>query len=414
MNRTPAMIGAAIAVLITGTSLLAPLGTAGAAGPAAEWFRPPLPCVLVKARLVPPRSGFCRGTSFHNVQKSSASFAVSTVALGLSPAAADAGSAAGDSAADADTVASAATAADEFLALLSDEQRAAAIFEFTDLDGKSASWSNFEQSEFDGRQGARFGDLDADQKDAAMAVLASVLSAGGYEYVQGAMAAEDLLIPGNIDEYYLAFYGEPSTDEPWTLQFGGHHLAIHISLGGDILSVSPYFQGVQPVVFDVDGTAVEPMASDTNHTFGLFESLDDEHLAAAELSGFVGDLVMGPQIDTGYPEPEGLPYTQLTADQQDLVRAVIADWVADAAPGLAGPLLEDYESQLDDTVIGWSMSIDRETPAYMRIDGPRVWIEWLNRANPGESGYHPHTVYRDKLIDYGTGTDVVPDVVEDK
>ena len=81
---------------------------------------------------------------------------------------------------------------------------------------------------------------------------------------------------------------------------------------------------------------------------------------------------------------------------------------------MAGPLLEDYESQLDDTVIGWSMSIDRETPAYMRIDGPRVWIEWLNRANPGESGYHPHTVYRDKLIDYGTGTDVVPDVVEDK
>ena len=65
-------------------------------------------------------------------------------------------------------------------------------------------------------------------------------------------------------------------------------------------------------------------------------------------------------------------------------------------------------------MIGWSISIDRESPAYMRIDGPRVWIEWLNRANPGEAGYHPHTVYRDKLIDYGTGADVVPDVVEDK
>ena len=88
--------------------------------------------------------------------------------------------------------------------------------------------------------------------------------------------------------------------------------------------------------------------------------------------------------------------------------------MADAAPELAGPLLTDYESQLDDTVIGWSISIDRESPAYMRIDGPRVWIEWLNRANPGEAGFHPHTVYRDKLVDYGTGADVVPDVVEDK
>ena len=141
-----------------------------------------------------------------------------------------------------------------------------------------------------------------------MAVLASVLSAGGYEYVQGAMAAEELLIPGNSDYYYLAFYGEPSTDEPWTLQFGGHHLAIHISLGGEILSVSPYFQGVQPIVFEVDGATIEPMANDTNNMFGLFESLDDEQLAAAELTtGVIGDLVMGPQIDTGYPEPEGLP-----------------------------------------------------------------------------------------------------------
>ena len=247
-----------------------------------------------------------------------------------------------------------------------------------------------------------------------MAVLVSVLSADGYEYVQGAMAAEDLLIPGNIDEYYLAFYGEPSTDEPWTLQFGGHHLAIHISLGGDILSVSPYFQGVQPIVLDVDGTTIEPMASDTNNMFGLFESLDDDQLATANLTAGLHDLVMGPQIDTGYPEPEGLPYTELTADQQDLVRAAISDWVADAAPDLAEPLLAVYESQLDETVIGWSTSVDRESEAYMRIDGPRVWIEFLNRANPGEAGFHPHTVYRDKLIDYGTGADVVPDVVEDK
>ena len=240
-----------------------------------------------------------------------------------------------------------------------------------------------------------------------MAAVASVLSEAGYEYVQGMMAAEDELTSGDptlgSDDYYLAFYGEPSTNEPWTLQFGGHHLAIHISMGGEILSASPYFQGVQPVSLEVDGTTLEPMATDTNHMFGLFETLDDEQLATAELTRPLVDLVMGPQIDTGYPEPEGLPYTELTADQQELVRAVISDWVTDAFPELAGPLLEVYESQLDETLIGWSTSIDRDSTAYMRIDGPRVWIEWLNMENPGESGYHPHTIYRDKLIDYGTG-----------
>jgi hypothetical protein len=394
MTRTRTTIGTTTAALIFGTTLLAPLGTTSAGGPATTHFKPPLPCVPVVARIYLPQAGFCLGTSILHAQRSLASL--------------------GASAGDAGTVASAVTAADEFLAVLSDDQRAATMFEFADLDGKRSSWSNFEQSEFDGRQGARFGDLDEEQKDAAMAVLASVLSAGGYEYVQGAMAAEDLLIPGNIDEYYLAIYGEPSTDEPWTLQFGGHHLAIHISMGGDVLSVSPYFKGVQPITFDVNGATIEPMANDTNNLFGLFESLDEEQLAAAHLTTATGDLVMGPQVDTEYPEPEGLPYAELTAEQQALARAVISDWVEDAAPGLAAPLMDVYESQLDQTVIGWSISVDRDSAAYMRLDGPRVWIEWLNRANPGEAGFHPHTVYRDKMIDYGTGADVVPDVVEDK
>ena len=382
MNRTRARIGTTIAALIIGTALLAPLDTTSAAGPAAAWFRPPMPCVLVKARIVPPRAGFCRGTSIRNggprrVRRR-------RFALGSrSEPTARCWFCGGESGADAGTLASAVTAADEFLALLSDDQRAAAVFEFADLDGKRNSWSNFEQSDFDERQGARFGDLDEDQRAAAMAVLASVLSAGGYEYVQGAMAAEDLLIPGNIDEYYLAFYGEPSTDEPWTLQFGGHHLAIHISLGGEILSVSPYFQGVQPIVLDVDGTTIEPMASDTNNMFGLFESLDDDQLAAARPDAGLHDLVMGPQIDTGYPEPEGLPYTELTAEQQDLVRAVIADWVADAAPELADPLLDVYESQLDETVIGWSISVDRES-AGLHADRRATGLDRV--AQPGQPG----------------------------
>ena len=32
------------------------------------------------------------------------------------------------------------------------------------------------------------------------------------------------------DEYYLAFLGTPSTTTPWMLQFGGHHLAINLTM----------------------------------------------------------------------------------------------------------------------------------------------------------------------------------------
>ena len=49
-----------------------------------------------------------------------------------------------------------------------------------------------------------------------MAAVASFLSPSGYEYVQDMMAADDAyclgLRPLRRDDYYLAFYGEPSTE----------------------------------------------------------------------------------------------------------------------------------------------------------------------------------------------------------
>ena len=33
-------------------------------------------------------------------------------------------------------------------------------------------------------------------------------------------------------EYYVSILGKPSTTEPWMMQFGGHHLAINVTLAG--------------------------------------------------------------------------------------------------------------------------------------------------------------------------------------
>jgi hypothetical protein len=33
-------------------------------------------------------------------------------------------------------------------------------------------------------------------------------------------------------EYYLAILGEPSATQPWMIQFGGHHLAINMTIVG--------------------------------------------------------------------------------------------------------------------------------------------------------------------------------------
>ena len=35
------------------------------------------------------------------------------------------------------------------------------------------------------------------------------------------------------DQYYISFLGTPSEKDPWMLQFGGHHLALNITVAGE-------------------------------------------------------------------------------------------------------------------------------------------------------------------------------------
>jgi len=329
---------------------------------------------------------------------------------GTPTAAADGAVPDGANEAAATDVASVVDAAQAFTATLDDEQTASLSFDYDDLEAKECSWSNFPDGLFDGRAGLRLGDLSDEQVAAAEAVLQAAMSEAGYTYVTQEMQADDQLASGADDtmfgsqNYHVAFYGDPSTDEAWGLQFGGHHLAVMVSLGGDTLSVSPYFKGAQPVSYELDGQTIEPMGTLADDFFGIFTSMDADAQAAAQLDGDYTDLVMGPQSDTDYPATEGTAYTDLTDAQQAQVRSVIEGYVADYAGALADPLVELYESQLDETTVAWATGLDQTSAAYLRIDGPRLWIEWVDTPNPGESGIHLHTIYRDKELDYGTGT----------
>lgn len=326
---------------------------------------------------------------------------------GTPTAAADGAVPENDDSADVTAVVDAAKA---FLDTLDDDQTSTVSYDYTDLETKECSWSNFPDGLFNGRLGLRLGDLSDDQVTAAMAVVKAAMSEAGYTYVNQELEGDNQLSSGDDDttygdqNYHIAFYGDPSDSSSWSLQFGGHHLGIMVSIGGDTLSLSPYFKGSQPVSYEVEGETVEAMGDLADDFFGIFTSMDDDAQAAAELDGQYSDLVMGPQSDTDYPDTEGTAYTDLTSEQQDAVKSVIEGYVADYAGSLSEPLVELYESQLDDTTVAWATGLDQDDNAYMRIDGPRLWIEWVNTDNPGESGIHYHTIYRDKELDYGTGT----------
>lgn len=69
---------------------------------------------------------------------------------------------------------------------------------------------------------------------AAAQALVSTLDEAGRAKVQFPFAGPQKTrwsnLPTGIFERHLAFLGAPSTTAPWMLQFGGHHLAINLTV----------------------------------------------------------------------------------------------------------------------------------------------------------------------------------------
>ncbi len=269
------------------------------------------------------------------------------------------------------------------------------------------SWSNLPACDTNGRAGIRHGNLSDEQVNLVMEVVGAVMSdEGATEYAQ-IIAADEELGGGDgdvwdADCYYMAFFGEPSTSEPWALQFGGHHYARTVAFENGSTSVTPAFTGVEPRSFELDGETIEPLADEASSMFAIFEALDDDQLAAAEVSGNINGVVLGPGSDT-FPASEGLLLSEASDEVRELVLVAVRNWVNDFEASTADELLAEIEAELDQTYIGWSNSIDIDIESgYGRIDGPSVWIEFVNEGGVGGNDIHQHSVYRDKSNDYGS------------
>ena len=304
------------------------------------------------------------------------------------------------------------TAVTAFLASLDATERDKVTYDFTENKARQ-TWSNFPTTTVP-REGIVLSDLTADQQKAADAVLAVALSADGAQQDANIRKADDQLNSlggqgadgfGALNDYYIAVYGTPSTTQPFMIQFGGHHLARNLTYNGDKVSQTPQFVGSEPTSFQVDGTTVEPVKAEATAVFAIMSGLTADQRTAAEItSGTFDDLLMGPGKDTGtFPTAEGLEASKLDAAQKQTVMAAIQAYAGDLNNTAATKLIDKYRSELDQTRIGWSNNTGpTEENSYIRIDGPSVWIEFINTRSMSTPDIHFHSVYRDKTNDYGS------------
>jgi Protein of unknown function (DUF3500) len=214
--------------------------------------------------------------------------------------------------------------------------------------------------------------------------------------------------------YYVAIYGTPSSTTPWMLQISGHHYDLNRTFNGFATSASPFFIGSDPPSYIVQDTLYTPLERQFAAVNALGRTLVSN--SAAQLSGTFDDVVIGPDQNTSgnvtfpraYPTGttnRGVLASSLTAEQQTMIRTAIEAWLNDHDSATAAELLSLYEdpANLANTYVGFSgTGTLTKLNDYIRIDGPRVWIEMSAQsagALPNE--FHYHTIWRDKVTDYG-------------
>jgi len=279
-------------------------------------------------------------------------------------------------------------------------------------------WSNLPTGIFE-RRGLRLGDLTPAQKTAVMTLLRTALSVDGYRKVTEIMKGDEVLRTGQSgrgggrgappggsgrggpnfgeDEYYLAFLGAPSTTSPWMLQFGGHHLAINLTMAGSQASMTPSLPAVQPATFTIEGREIRPLGKENDKAFALINALDEKQRGQAVIGSRVADLVLGPGQDGRTIQPEGIRASALSASQQTMLLELIREWAGIPADAFAQPRMADIRSNLAPTYFAWSGPTTNGSAAYFRIQGPTVVIEYAPQGGVD----HVHTIYRDPTNDYG-------------
>lgn len=306
--------------------------------------------------------------------------------------------------------------AEAFKATLSADQLATLQRAYSKAD--AVKWSNFpEFSDRPRRVGIRLGSLSAAQLKAAKALMAAAMAQNvpneGFDELEGNLAADDYL--GNLigktstfnsGNYYLSFLGTPSTSGLWELQFGGHHFAVANTYnGGKATGFTPSFRGVEPIAsVTVNGRTYQPAEQERKAFADLIGSLSNTEQTTARLSATFHDVLLGPGVDGQFPAArQGIKAGDLSAAQKKLVLNAIRLYVNDLDPAMVAPVLVKYTADLDNTYIAYSGSGTMNQPGdYVRIDGPQVWIEYSGQGSRDIPGtVHPHSVWRDRLTDYG-------------
>jgi hypothetical protein len=303
--------------------------------------------------------------------------------------------------------------ADALKKTLSPELSAQLQLSYTVADAKR--WSNFPPAGYNNRVGPTLDKFDPDQLGYIKAMLktaAGIAANEGYDEMEQILNADDYLKAKTTDNagfssgnFHIAFLGVPAAQGTWELYFGGHHTAFaNTYKDGKLIGATPSFRGVEPFTkFNQNNRDNQPMAQEQEAFAAMLTALDTAEQTKAKLSQTFTDIIVGPQKDDAFPSlHEGVLVGDLDAAKQALVIKAIETYVRDIDTKDADVIMQKYTTELGQTSVAFSGTVGMNTENdYVRIDGPSVWIEFSMQPGRSLPGIHPHSIWRDRVSDYG-------------
>lgn len=287
---------------------------------------------------------------------------------------------------------------------LDDEQRHLGVYDFDEDQRRTWHYLNNLPPVYMRDEGLAFKDMTDAQKVLAHRLIRCGLSSQGYQKATGIMFAETLgwaRLPdegiamakrmsdtvGTFDSYWLALFGDPSLEEAWQIQLEGHHLAVNLTLNGNSVSVTPTFLGSRPnVIAEGEFAGWHALGYEKSHAFRLLSDLSDDQLARAVISDTVApDIFTRPDRLDVFDTFAGLSGGEMTARQRQLLWRVIQEYVRNYAAEIVDDrIAEIARDGIEKVYFAWmGPTTDVDKPAYFRIHGPSIVIEYTNASNLG-------------------------------
>ena len=198
----------------------------------------------------------------------------------------------------------------------------------------------------------------------------------------------------------VSILGKPSLKDPWMLQFGGHHLALNVTIVGSEGILTPSLTAAQPAKYTLNGRVVRPLGDENDKAFALVNALDEGQRKQAILNYKVADLVLGPGNDGKTIQPEGIKGSALNPRQQAMLLDLAGEWTGIVNDQAAMAKMAEIRTNLADTWFAWSGPTINGSAAYFRVQGPTLVIEYAPQPLGGDPTMHIHTIYRDPTNDY--------------